>query len=211
MAPQAFDYVVVLDFEATCDDRDRPRPQEVIEFPSVLVATARFDVVDEFEAFVRPHHHPTLTRFCRELTGIRQEDVDGGKTFAEVLDEHMEWLRSHGLAVAEDESGPAWAFVLCGDWDLGTMLPAQCRAAVPPIEPVPWPYRRWINTKRLFMRTRGRRRAPGMARMLRALDLELIGRHHRGIDDCRNIARIVRALVERGATLEITTALPDGA
>ena len=34
------------------------------------------------------------------------------------------------------------------------------------------------------------------------------GIHHRGIDDCRNIARLVRALAQQGSTFEITGALP---
>ena len=40
----------------------------------------------------------------------------------------------------------------------------------------------------------------GMAGMLRALDLELVGRHHSGIDDARNIARIVITLLAKGCT-----------
>ena len=34
-----------------------------------------------------------------------------------------------------------------------------------------------------------------MAGMLKALRLPLVGRHHSGIDDCRNIAAIVHALL----------------
>ena len=38
----------------------------------------------------------------------------------------------------------------------------------------------------------------GMEQMLEALDLELVGRHHSGIDDARNIAKIVLKLIECG-------------
>ena len=44
-----------------------------------------------------------------------------------------------------------------------------------------------------------------MTGMLRGLGLTLEGRHHSGIDDCRNIANVVRALAVRGAILECTT------
>merc|ERR1719453_2079952 len=41
------------------------------------------------------------------------------------------------------------------------------------------------------------RRAGGMAEMLSTLGMELIGRHHSGIDDARNIARILVELLRR--------------
>lgn len=205
----SLDYYVVLDFEATCDNATRLQPQEVIEFPSVLLSGSTLEVVSEFESFVQPLHHPTLSDFCRELTTITQADVDAAPTFPEVLERHMAWLREQGLPTSASESGPSYSFVLCGDWDLRTMLPEQAQACVPPLDTLPWPYRRWINIKRPFMARAGRDgRAPGMAGMLKALDLELVGTHHRGIDDCRNIARIVRALSLSGQPLEVTSTLP---
>ncbi len=35
------EFLVVLDFEATCDDGKRIEPQEIIEFPSLLIDVAR--------------------------------------------------------------------------------------------------------------------------------------------------------------------------
>ncbi len=37
-----FDYYVILDFEATCDQGKTPKPQEIIEFPSALVCGRSF-------------------------------------------------------------------------------------------------------------------------------------------------------------------------
>lgn len=197
-------HLIVLDFEATCDDVSPPSPQEIIEFPSVMLAADTLEVVDEFESFVRPTHHPTLTRFCKELTGITQADVDAAPPFAEVLQAHLAWLRSHGLPV---EGELPYAFITCGDWDLQTMLPMQLRASDPPFHRMPPPYRRWINVKVPFKAWQPRKGAAGMARMLELLGLELEGRHHRGIDDCRNIAKIVRALVARRQVMKVTTEL----
>ena len=70
------DYVVVLDFEATCDERGAPDPQEIIDFPSVLLSLPTAEPIAEFASCVRPQHHPTLTAFCTELTGITQAQVD---------------------------------------------------------------------------------------------------------------------------------------
>lgn len=196
----ALETLVVLDFEATCREGEPPDPQEIIELPSVLVSLAERRVVAEHESFVRPVFHPTLSAFCTELTGIRQEDVDGAPVFLEAFAAHQAWLASHGLLDRED----AFAFVTCGEWDLRSMLPRQCAASGVPI---PRAYRRWINVKTVFASTLRRSASVGMPSMLSALGLELEGRHHRGIDDCRNIARIVLALHARGASFEITSRL----
>ncbi len=201
MASQ-YTHAVVLDFEATCDDLNPPRPQEIIECPSVLIALASLDVVDEFQSFVRPHHHLVLTEFCKTFTSISQADVDAAETFPQVLAKHQAWLDGHGL----DEKNAL--VVTCGDWDLGVMFPAQCAVAVEPVEVLRPIYTRWQNIKRAFCSVRGRRKAPGMAGMLKDLGLPLIGRHHRGIDDCRNIAELYKALLSGGATAEVTAELP---
>ena len=194
----SYTYAIVLDFEATCDRERRPEPQEIIEFPSVLVDLSEGRVIDSFSTFVRPHHHPVLTAFCKQLTGIEQAQVASASPFHEVLARHQTWLDDHGL----DETNAL--FVTCGDWDLGTMLPAQCRASVPPIRSLPPIYRSWMNLKVAYRDALGVRRAPGMAGMLRALDLPLVGRHHRGIDDCHNLARLLVRLLSEGAAVRPT-------
>jgi ERI1 exoribonuclease 2 len=56
-----FRHAVVLDFEATCQEGQPLKPQEIIEFPSVLVDLEKGLKTAEFKAFVRPVHHPQLT------------------------------------------------------------------------------------------------------------------------------------------------------
>jgi inhibitor of KinA sporulation pathway (predicted exonuclease) len=198
-----FERYVVLDFEATCRAGPPPDPQEIIEFPSVLVDGTTFEVLDTFESFVRPVHHPILTEFCSELTSISQSDVDGAPTFPVVLERHLAWLQEHGLATSEDPPGHPYVLVTCGDWDLRTMLPGQLRAA--DLGAVPWPYRRWMNLKTPFKRWADPGQPSSMPGMLEALGLELEGTHHRGIDDCRNLARILGRLAEEGAVFEVTS------
>ena len=48
--PQPYDYLVVLDYEWTCDNRQKLEPLEIIEFPSVLVRCSFPPcIVDEFQ------------------------------------------------------------------------------------------------------------------------------------------------------------------
>jgi RNA:NAD 2'-phosphotransferase (TPT1/KptA family)/inhibitor of KinA sporulation pathway (predicted exonuclease) len=208
-----YDYYAVLDFEATCvAGPQRLRPQEIIEFPTVLVDGQTLQPVAEFHEYCRPHHHGgQLSPFCVELTGIQQAWVDAARPFAEVLRAHSSWLAGHL------ERGPGGgggrktvAFVTCGDWDLKTMLPAQLALLDGGSGGnggggrVPSPFGRWINIKQLDAARHGPKSAGGMPSMLRGLGLRLDGRHHSGIDDCRNIAKILRRLGEDGARLECT-------
>ena len=57
--------------------------------------------------------------------------------------------------------------------------------------------RQWQNVKVLYSAVLGQR-SGGMMKMLKGLGLKLQGRHHSGLDDCRNTARIVHELLQRG-------------
>ena len=101
-----FDYLCVLDFEATCQEGKRLANQEVIEFPSVLIDGKTGAVVGTFEQYVAPVCNPTLTEFCSELTGITQSMVsedNGALPFAAAIARHRSWLMSHGLNTDTDQ------------------------------------------------------------------------------------------------------------
>lgn len=64
-----------MDFEATCDNDRSFGPQEIIEFPGVLLNSETLAVEAEIQQYCRPVQHPTLTAFCTELTGITQVNL----------------------------------------------------------------------------------------------------------------------------------------
>jgi inhibitor of KinA sporulation pathway (predicted exonuclease) len=211
----AFDYYVVLDFEATCSEQRSgrgsipPNQQEIIELPSVLVNAKTGEIEGEFQRYVKPVLCPKLTKFCTTLTGIDQATVNAGVSIVDALSMHLMWLHSCGLS---GSPGYSWAFVTCGDWDLQSMLQRQlqqphCKGKIK----LPEPYKRWVNIKKAFkaMARAGNKRYStkigGMTTMLDKLGLELQGRHHSGIDDCRNIARILIEMLKDGSTLELTS------
>ncbi|KAG0298966.1 hypothetical protein BGZ98_010399 [Dissophora globulifera] len=93
-----YDYYLCFDVEATCErDFSFEFPNEVIEFPVVLLDGSTLEIVDEFHSYVRPTHRPVLSDFCVQLTGITQETVDAAPTFTEVLDMFEDWLTKHGI------------------------------------------------------------------------------------------------------------------
>jgi ERI1 exoribonuclease 3 len=189
----SFKYLCVLDFEATCDEDRSFGPQEIIEFPSVLCQFIRqndivtCEIVDEFQQYIKPIHNPKLTQFCTSLTGITQQQVDNGISFSDALSEHRKWLESHLNEPVTDKNV---LIVTCGDWDLKTALPNQMR--LESHSSIPSYLRQWCNIKFAYSQFFNKR-VGGMVQMLRDLNLKLVGRHHSGIDDCRNIAQVVIA------------------
>ena len=185
----------MLDFEATCDDGSDPcEPQEIIEFPSVLMKFSdtdkfKLDIVSSMEQYVKPVHKPILTQFCTELTGITQTQVNEGVSFKDALNKHRTWLLAN---IGEDPCVSNVLIVTCGDWDLRQMLPKQCANENVII---PTYLTQWSNIKVIFgLKFPSNKRVTGMVAMLNKLGLPLKGRHHSGIDDCRNIATICKAI-----------------
>jgi len=201
-------FLLVLDFEATCEDGDRSWRNEVIEFPVVAMevvesCTSASGVTlrpaGEFREFVRPTEVPALTAFCTSLTGIAQADVGGAQALPEVMKSFGRWLgRELGLA-----PGDSVLLVTCGDWDLQTCLPRELkRKGLPPPPP---PLDRWCNLKIPFGEHTGAgKKGAHMLGMLEHFGLPLVGRHHSGIDDARNIAAVAKALVEADADVRET-------
>jgi ERI1 exoribonuclease 3 len=191
--------IAVLDFEATCGEKgDRGfqiELQEIIELPVGLVSVAERRVVDVFATLVRPVLQPRLTTFCTTLTSIASEDLDGAPTIDEALASLLTWLEANGATVSRT------LVATCGDWDLLRMWPRQVslRAGLP----TPALFRRWCNLKIAFAGHTGRK-SPGMMGMLRALGIPHEGHHHRGVDDVKNLCRIVVRLLEEGAALRPT-------
>jgi inhibitor of KinA sporulation pathway (predicted exonuclease) len=83
---------IIYDLEATCWEHPPPGfVQEIIEIGAFRI-NAFGEVRGRFNRFVKPVVHPTLSPFCKDLTSIRQEDVNRARKFPEVIEEFMEWL-----------------------------------------------------------------------------------------------------------------------
>jgi ERI1 exoribonuclease 3 len=194
-----YDYLIILDFEATCWDEKKTEmkeggAQEIIEFPSVVIDIRKQQCVDEISQFVKPYHNPKLSAFCKQLTSITQEQVDGGISFIEAFKAHQAFVAKY----------PKSLLVTCGDWDLKTMLPNDAQYNMITI---PSYYTQWINIKTSFSKFYGTHPC-GMQNMLKYLKQKLVGTHHRGIDDCRNIAKIALHMLQKGWVPEMTSRSP---
>lgn len=170
-------FLLVIDLEATCDASRRisTYEMETIEIGAVLVETRSLVTVGELGTFVKPIRHPVLTPFCTELTTITQADVEHAPLFPEALEK----LRA--LIGGRDALFCSW-----GDYDRN-QLEQDAR-----LHGVSLPFRgRHLNLKKQFSAALGLPKKLGMSGALARVGLELEGTHHRGIDDARNIARLL--------------------
>jgi inhibitor of KinA sporulation pathway (predicted exonuclease) len=186
-------YLCVLDFEATCWENSENKEQmEIIEFPSVLYKINEIngtcEFISEFAKYVKPTMNPQLTKFCTELTGITQETVNSAETIDKVYLAHSKWIESHVPYQAD------FVFATCGHWDLRTQLPREIRNKNLKTKRI---YKTYINVKDEFEYFY-KRKAGGMLGILDFLSLKLDGRHHSGIDDTKNIAKIMLTLIKSG-------------
>lgn len=178
-------YYAVIDFECTCwqaGDEEK-KAHEIIEFPAVFMNSKTLEIEFEFHEYVRPTENPILTPFCVELTGISQATVDAADDLEAVLSTFDDFLKENKID----------SFTACtdGPWDFSQFLaPEVTRKSLA----VPKWARKWIDIRRRFQYTFQLTKWIGVSDMLVLLNMEFEGREHSGIDDARNIARIVKAV-----------------
>ncbi|KAG6629818.1 3'-5' exoribonuclease 1-like isoform X1 [Carya illinoinensis] len=194
---QEFQYFVVIDFEATCDKEKKPFPQEIIEFPSVLVNSMTGQLEDCFQIYVRPTYNQHLSDFCKELTGIQQTQVDKGVVLSEALLMHDKWLEEKGIKHTN------FAVVTWTNWDCRVMLESECQFKK--IRKPPY-FNRWINLKVPFHEMFGAARC-NLKEAVQRAGLAWEGRAHCGLDDAKNTARLLAQIMHRGFRFTITDSL----
>jgi len=75
-------YICAMDLELTCwDDKSTQfsTKQEVIEIGVVVLDANRLIVENQISRTVRPMYNPELSDYCKNLTGITQDEIDGSK------------------------------------------------------------------------------------------------------------------------------------
>lgn len=186
-----WDYFAMVDFEATCWLGGDMAESEIIEFPVVLLDARTGKVAGEFHRYAKPVKHQILSHYCTSLTGITQDTVNAASTFNKVVYDVLAWLK-------EKASGADVLFVADGTWDMQDILPKQWAKSCPD-EAYPEVFENHMDLRDLFLRMKPVLRVWGkgqLHQMCRHLDLEPEGQLHSGIDDTRNLARIMQTLMK---------------
>ena len=182
------EFLVITDLEATCWEEKsikggiyQRQNSEIIEIGALKVSLDKehyLEPVNEFDVFVKPVKHPILSDFCKQLTSISQEEVNKGLS----LHEAMESFRK------EMFNDSATLFGSWGKYDFNFII-EQCKDKG---IACPFDTQKVINLKSLVATIKGwKKRGRGIGRTLEDLNMEFDGTPHRGIDDVRNIRRIL--------------------
>ena len=181
--------IVVVDVEATCWKKGVfSRQKETIEIGAVRLLLDRDPSTwPEFQTFVRPRRYPRLSSFCRELTGITQEDVDGAPTFPEALRLFLDWLQPFERVVLA-----TWSRYDLWQLDLDLEAHGLAKLAIPV-----------LDVKKLATRIVGTRSLEETARKLAPDGLSTVASakadvsmpNHRAVADARRTARILNRLL----------------
>ena len=171
------DKIIVVDIEATCWQGKPPEGMvsDIIEIGICLLDVHTGEISDNRGIMVKPKRS-TISPFCTQLTTITPELVaNEGITFKEAL---------RVLRKEYESQSRCWASY--GAYDM-KQFQRQCSALGRgyPFGPS------HINVKTTFALKQKLPYEQGMAGALKILDIPLEGTHHRGVDDARNIAKIL--------------------
>jgi len=168
-------HYLVVDLEATCwPGRQQPNT-ETIEIGAVII-DENFQISSEFSSVIRPVRYPILTTFCTKLTGISQKEVDNAHGFVYVFRNFVEWYSDFTQ------------FYSWGTFDL-IQFRKDCK-----YHKIPYLFEHHIDLSMIFTKKIGRRK--GHRGAMKILGIPSTGKHHRGIDDARNIAKMLPILME---------------
>lgn len=172
------DNILIIDLEATCWENQLPKGQEseIIEI-GVCIMNAKTGKISKNEGILVKPQYSKVSPFCTELTTLTQNLLDNEGI---MLEDAFDILRAE-----YDSEELTWASY--GNYDLN-MLKNQAQRFY-----IDYPLNDdHINVKTLFGEMHPTiRKSVGMHRALGELGLALEGTHHRGVDDAKNIAKIL--------------------
>ncbi|MCB4438068.1 hypothetical protein LHL20_17695 [Alteromonas sp. McT4-15] len=171
-------HIVVVDIEHTCaiDGSLPPEERETIEIGAVLIDTCSLQIIDEFSCLIRPVIHPKLSKFCTELTGITQSELDVAEPFPKLFANFIDWLPSDA----------EYIFATWGAYDL-VQLNIDCAShGMPAFSPS-----LNLNLKEAFKVSRNLRKKVGLKKALEISNISYKGNHHRALDDAKNTAKLL--------------------
>lgn len=172
----------IIDLECTCDSPNFPRNEmEIIEIGAIVIDND-FNIIDQFDIFVKPTIHTQITAFCHELTSITQEDVDNGLELEQALTELQTFLSNNQV-----EKWYSWGF-----FDKNKILSEISNKELPSDKFSKFTEIKHENASNTFMFKRGLKNKKGVSKALAILKLDFIGRKHRAIDDVININQILK-------------------
>lgn len=163
---------IVFDLEATCGVGIPAGECEIIEIGAAKLNSVG-TVTETFNIYVKPQKYPVLTKFCKKLTGITQEQINSGYPISEAIKMFREWIGKDFILLSWGSDDKHQLHAECVQNNLDTKW-MECHK----------------DLRVLYGQITGNKRY-GLMRALEAEGMEFTGSHHNGLDDAINSAKIV--------------------
>lgn len=134
------------------------------------------DINSRFSKFVKPTVNPLLSGFCKNLTSISQENVDGARHFNRVVQEFIEWGE-----MFDDEY-----ILLSWGMDDQKLLYNDC--VLHKVEPDFT--HQYVDLKKAYRNLKQLKHASGLKATVKKEGFDFTGLHHRAISDAENLAKV---------------------
>eukprot|EP00301_Raphidiophrys_heterophryoidea_P024817 c8175_g1_i3.p1 GENE.c8175_g1_i3~~c8175_g1_i3.p1 ORF type:complete len:382 (-),score=88.29 c8175_g1_i3:70-1215(-) len=203
----AFDYLVVLGLQATCDEGKNPvvtgENREIIEFSWVTFDVKAGSILDERQFFVKPEFAGGLTPFCTILTNIAADKLVTAISLQDVVREFDSYVHSSFIS-----SSKSFCLLTDGTWEIKVCLRKE--AARKQIL-LPQYFSLFINLQFDFVKAfPDATSSINVKSMLKYLSLHVETTKPRlAIDKCRDVCRVLPALTQAGRAFEPATVPAD--
>ena len=174
---------ILFDLEATCweDKEFQEKNSEIIEIGAVKFDCKSFDILDEFQTFVKPVVQQVLSDYCTNLTHITQKQVKNAPRFPEAYRNFMSWADTCPLFIGWGEVDWRELNLNCYRWNnlkIGD-------------EVICFPQRKYLNGKQLYTYFTGIR-GSGLKKRLDTDKIKFQGTQHRALDDAKMTLQLLR-------------------
>lgn len=212
---------VIVDLEATCwegnsSTEQNPDDMEIIEIGAVML-DGENEIMDTFSSFVTPvkrlksegirdKNSPELMKqqlsnFCKNLTGIKQSDVDNASLFISAFTRFQVWMKNTAGLPFELINFRSWGYYDkkqimkdCDYWSIECIKDKKTNEVTHRFDPVVGPHR---SIKHDFAKKQNIKPC-GVKQALDVLGLGFAGDHHRALDDALNITKIYQKCFKPG-------------
>lgn len=177
-----YNEILVVDLESTCwEHKTDEQQQEIIEIGACILNVKSLKIHAPISLIVKPELSE-VSEYCTKLTGLTQQDVNAGISLASACS----YLRKE-----YDSKKIAWA-----SWGPGdrVFLENQCLS-----KNIKYPMsERHLDVQIMFSVVFNIPQNKSVADSLSALKLKFEGKPHRGVDDAKATAEILKRTIRGG-------------
>jgi inhibitor of KinA sporulation pathway (predicted exonuclease) len=182
---------VFFDFEMLCSNRGMP----FSEMEAIRLGAVKYDLESEqisyFDRFIQPKNRKPLSKFCKQLTGIKDEDLVNASDFKEVFGDFLTWIG--GVKRSRFFS---WSPSDLSRLKIDTEKHAVPATTIKKIE------KRYVDFQAIFTK-RVSKTNHSVENALQLYDLSFVGEKHHPMYDALNTLRIYLRFLHEPVTSDI--------